>query len=132
MIKVVCAFIFEGQKVLITQRPSHKSEPLCWEFPGGKVEPNESEQAAIVREINEELNLEVIAEERLGSVVSTFNQNTIELIAWRCRLAGGTMILREHSDFRWVHISELRSYSLSKADVSLLREINTSLPNPEK
>ncbi len=128
MTKVVCAFIWEGQKVLIAQRPPHKSEPLSWEFPGGKIEPEESEQEAIVREIKEELALDVLPEERLGSVVSTHSQNTIELSCWKCRLLGGNIELREHKAFRWVEISELLSYRLSRADVSLVAVLNNMLP----
>lgn len=130
MIKVVCAFIFEGEKVLIAQRPSNKSEPLAWEFPGGKVEPEESGQDAIAREIKEELDLEIFAEEKLGSVVYTFGETTIELIGWRCRFVGGAVTLKEHQAFCWVYLSDLLKYNLSKADIVLLEEIKNKLPKP--
>lgn len=117
MLSVVCAVILHEGKVLITQRPAHKSNPLKWEFPGGKVEPGESQQDALVREIKEELSIDIHPVAALGPAVSL---RDISLSAWRCLYAGGSIQLNEHSNCRWVAVASVGKYDLSDADILLL------------
>ena len=80
MLKVTCALIIENRKLLITQNNSTSDHPFQWEFPGGKIKPKEKIKDCIVREIHEELNIEVNILQKLKSVVFDYGVKKIELI----------------------------------------------------
>ncbi len=121
-IPVVCALIEDGAgRVLVAQRPAHKHLPGKWEFPGGKVEPGESPEAAIVREIREELGCDF-------TVTFTLPRNLhqyavlIEMIPFVGRLAPGSPPpeAREHLAIRWLPPAELTSVDLAPADLPVV------------
>lgn len=120
--KVVCALIEAQDKVLITQRSTAMSQPLLWEFPGGKIEPGESEAAALTREIQEELNLLIIPVQRLTPVTHTYSTKVIQLIPYTCTLKSGEIKLAEHQTYSWVTIAELINYSWCPADIPIVEE----------
>lgn len=97
-------------------------EPLLWEFPGGKVEPGETEQACLVREIKEELNLSVTPVKRLTPVDYTAEDKTIELIPYICQYDHGTIQLSEHSAYQWVSPKDLHLYAWCPADKPIVEE----------
>jgi 8-oxo-dGTP diphosphatase len=108
--------------VLLTQRSATMSQPLLWEFPGGKLEPNESETECLIREIKEELNLIVIPHLRLKSVCFTYPDKTIKLIPYICRFESGTINLLEHARYKWVLPDNLLEYNWCPADIPIVRE----------
>lgn len=126
MISVVCALILNDSKVLIAKRPAHKSEGLKWEFPGGKVEDGESEDAALVREIGEELAIDVLPIESVASVV-TNGPEPIKLTAWACQWINGEIQLHEHLAIEWITSEQLKLTDLSQADRLLIPEIESYL-----
>ncbi|MBC5773399.1 (deoxy)nucleoside triphosphate pyrophosphohydrolase [Pontibacter sp. KCTC 32443] len=122
MLQVVCAIIEQDNKVLITQRSSQMAQPLLWEFPGGKIDAGESETGALVREIQEELNLLILPQQRLTPVTHTYGFKTIELIPYTCALQSGEIILAEHMAYSWVSIDALLDYTWCPADIPIVEE----------
>ncbi|MCS7004957.1 MAG: (deoxy)nucleoside triphosphate pyrophosphohydrolase [Cytophagales bacterium] len=127
-IHVVCAVIIdENKKILALQRGPHKPPAYKWEFPGGKIEPNESEINAIRREIREELHLEIQPMKRLKPSVQHTGLKTIRLIPFACRIRGGTLTLTEHSDFKWIEADKLHTLDWAIADLPIVHEIQNML-----
>ncbi|SDE77624.1 8-oxo-dGTP diphosphatase [Mucilaginibacter pineti] len=121
MIKVTCALIVDEQdRVLAAQRSKKMSLPLKWEFPGGKIEPNETAENCLVREIKEELNIEVQISKELPSNIHTYPKMTIELIPFICKHINGDIILREHANFQWLCKNELLALDWADADVPIV------------
>ncbi|HWA08129.1 MAG TPA: (deoxy)nucleoside triphosphate pyrophosphohydrolase [Opitutaceae bacterium] len=120
-IPVVCALIERDGCVLIAQRPAHKHLPLKWEFPGGKVEPGESPEAAVVREIREELGCEIAVARPLPRFTHAYAV-VIEMIPFVCRLASGSPEPRalEHVAIQWISGDKLPEIDLAAADKPLL------------
>lgn len=123
MLIVTCAIIIDRGKILICQRGEGMSLPFKWEFPGGKAEPGESGPAAIVREIREELQLDIEVLERWTPVEHAYPTFRIRLIPFVTRLKGGVLTLEEHLDARWVSADELHRYDWAPADVPIVRQI---------
>jgi 8-oxo-dGTP diphosphatase len=122
MLKVTCALIIENRKILITQNSSISDHPFQWEFPGGKIKPEEKSEDCILREIQEELNVEVDIVQKLKPVFFDYEIKIIELIPFLCRVQPGKIQLKEHVDFKWIDFAELEKTDLSGADAKLLQE----------
>jgi 8-oxo-dGTP diphosphatase len=122
LLKVVCAIIEHEGKVLVTQRGPQMKLPGKWEFPGGKVHAGESESEALLREIKEELALEIEVLERLTPVHATQPEFILQLIPFRCLLTGGALTLAEHQDFRWASAVELSDFDWCPADQPIVQE----------
>jgi 8-oxo-dGTP diphosphatase len=93
------------------------SLPGKWEFPGGKVEPGETPESALAREISEELGLVVDVGEQLGSGTARAGSKSIRLDVYAARIQSGELVLREHAQIRWATASELASFDWAEADV---------------
>lgn len=122
ILKVTCALIEQDDLVLVTQRSESMREPLLWEFPGGKMEPGETEEESLVREIREELNIEVQPLRRLTPVLRHMPGKSVELIPYICILTGGAIRLLEHRAFEWASCEDLRSYTWCPPDVQVVEE----------
>lgn len=129
-IPVVCAIIERGGLVLLTQRPPHKHLGGKWEFPGGKVDGNESPSSAIVREIREELGCEFSPRSELPRSQHEYEKITIEMIPLVGCLADANAdpICHEHDAIVWVQTGELGNYDLAPADYPVLENYLKSLP----
>ncbi len=127
----MCALIEREGRVLIAQRPGHKHLPLKWEFPGGKVEPGESAEAAIVREIREELGCIIVVTRPLPRTTHAYAV-TIEMIPFVCRLAPDSPEPRalEHLDLRWVTPAEFPAFDLAPADLPVVTSYTRPCPSP--
>lgn len=128
MVKVVAALIEKDGKVLIAKRATGNEALIGkWEFPGGKVEANETEEAAIEREIKEEFELEIKANEFLVNNECKYPKRTIDLRLYSCNYLRGNFKLHDHSEYVWVSPNKLLDYDLAPADVPLAEYvINTS------
>jgi 8-oxo-dGTP diphosphatase len=116
---VVCAVIEDGRgHVLIAQRPAHKHLPLKWEFAGGKIEPNETPEAALEREICEELGCNIVVGRALPPFIHDYGDIAIEMYPFVCRLADGSAAPHphEHASVRWIAPADLASVDLAAAD----------------
>lgn len=123
MLNVTCAIILQGGKILATQRSEQMNLPLKWEFPGGKVEIDENEEECILREIKEEINIEIEILGRLMPSVYQYPTFTINLIPFVAKYLDGEINLAEHCDFRWVDKSDLMNLDWAPADISIVQEI---------
>lgn len=121
--EVVAALIWNGDRFMICQRPAHKARGLLWEFVGGKVEPGETKQAALVRECREELDVTVSVGEPYMDVVHDYPDLLVHLTLFSARIAEGTPRLLEHNDLRWITPAEIPEYDFCPADVEILDKI---------
>ncbi len=132
MIEVSCAIIRnDDEQILVVQRGLETDHPLKWEFPGGKVDPGESYEDCIVREIDEELSLDVIIIGSLDSVEHDYGHKQVRLIPFICDTLMDLPVLAEHVDFKWVDAGELGDIDFSEADIPVARAY-ASIHNPEK
>jgi len=123
--QVVAAVIIQDDKVLICQRGEDHPMPLKWEFPGGKVEPEEELRAALKRELDEELGITATIGTRITVIRHTYaNGNGVELHFYRVDEFEGELENRIFNDVRWVGRAELTSYDFLEADVAFIREIS--------
>ena len=120
---VVAALIEQEGRVLVAQRRADQSQPLVWEFPGGKVEPGESPSQALVREIQEELACSI----EVGAVVEVvfFAYDAFDLImpVYRATIRAGVPVARQVATVAWVARAELASLAFTPADVPLARRL---------
>ena len=118
-VSVVCAVIEQTDgRVLLAQRPAHKHLGLKWEFPGGKVEPDETPEAALVREIKEELGCDVVLTSPLPRFTHDYGVVVIAMIPYLAQLAPASPgpLPHEHVALAWVKHEELPTYDLAPAD----------------
>lgn len=123
MIDVVCAIIANNEgRILVTQRSSQMNHPLKWEFPGGKVESNETPEQSVIREIREELSVEIEIEKFLGFNLHSYPHMDIRLVGFVCTIKEGKIKLKEHAARKWVAISELIDLDWVVADIAVLNK----------
>lgn len=123
MTEVVAALIWEKGKFMACQRPAHKARGLLWEFVGGKVEPGETRQEALVRECREELDVTVSVGPVFMKVVHEYPDITIRLTLFYASVAEGTPKLLEHNAIAWVAPEEIKNYEFCPADTEILTKI---------
>lgn len=119
-LKVTCAIIENYGKILCAQRSETMKLPLKWEFPGGKVEGDESLEACLKREIKEELGVEIELIERLPSNFHIYSNIKLELIPFRCSLQTFEIDLFEHAQIHWLSIHKLQDLDWAEADVPIV------------
>ena len=122
IIDVVCGIMKEDEGYLIARRGKGVHENV-WEFPGGKVEPGESREAAIIRELKEELDIEVEVEGYVTSVVDKREDCELHVHAYRCHRISGDITLHVHHELRYVKGSELASYGFEECDKQIIQLI---------
>jgi 8-oxo-dGTP diphosphatase len=129
LIRVVAAVITDNEgRVLACRRAPHKSLAGMWEFPGGKVEPGESDEEALVREIYEELSVDIRVGELAGTSIEKAGELAIELVAYFVKLVAGTVVSSsDHDQLQWVSLDALDSVDWAPADIPLLANIATAL-----
>jgi 8-oxo-dGTP diphosphatase len=121
VIEVTCALIVDDQnRLFAAQRSSKMSLPLKWEFPGGKVESGESFESCLLREIKEELNVEIEIITSLHFNIHTYPSITIKLVPFVCKIIGGQIILKEHIKYEWSNTTNLLDLDWAEADVPIL------------
>ena len=120
MTDVVAALIWEGRRFLICQRPAHKARGLLWEFVGGKMEPGESLEEALVRECREELDITVAVGDIFTQVIHEYPDILIRLTLFHCTIADGEPKLLEHHDLKWILPEEIPNFDFCPADKDIL------------
>ncbi|MFA7615117.1 MAG: (deoxy)nucleoside triphosphate pyrophosphohydrolase [Weeksellaceae bacterium] len=122
MIDVSCAIILNQNKVLIAQRNKNGKLPLKWEFPGGKVEKFETIKKSLIREIKEELNIEIEIIERLSPVEHHYSDFSIRLHPFLCNFKSGNLMVKEHEEIQWAEKSDLLNFDWAEADLPIVNE----------
>ncbi|WP_020072332.1 (deoxy)nucleoside triphosphate pyrophosphohydrolase [Faecalispora sporosphaeroides] len=123
MTEVVAALIWDGNRFMICQRPAGKARPLLWEFVGGKVEPGETKEQALIRECQEELGITVRPGGVFCEVTHDYLDLTVHLTLLHAVISSGTPQKLEHNDIRWITPEEIPQYEFCPADVELLEKI---------
>ena len=130
-LRVVCAVILNDKKnFLACQRGDSHAMAGKWEFPGGKIEANESPRSALIREIREELQIDVSPMKKLTTVMHDYPTFTIELIPFICSTPIPCIPhLTEHKAFRWITIQESSTLDWADADIPILGDVEDFLKN---
>lgn len=123
MTQVVAALIWDGDQFLCCQRPAHKARGLLWEFPGGKVEPGETREQALIRECREELDIEVTPGAVFLEVDHVYPDLTIHLTLFHASIARGEPRLLEHRALRWITAAEIPALEFCPADRVILEKL---------
>ena len=123
MTDVVAALIWDRGKFMICQRPAHKARGLLWEFVGGKTEPGESMEEALIRECREELDITVDVGSVFTQVIHEYPDILIRLTLFNCAIAEGTPRLLEHEDLKWILPSQIPEFEFCPADKDILQLI---------
>ena len=123
MTEVVAALIWDENRFLACQRPAHKARGLLWEFVGGKVEPGETREQALIRECQEELAVTVAVQDVFMEVNHVYPDLTVHLTLFNASIAEGIPKKLEHNDLRWITVEEIDQYEFCPADEEILRRL---------
>ena len=123
MVEVVAALIWNGDRFMICQRPAHKARGLLWEFVGGKIEPGETKEQALIRECWEELAVTLSVGDVFMDVVHEYPDLTVHLTLFNATIAEGEPQKLEHNDIHWITPSEIPNYDFCPADEEILAKI---------
>ena len=121
--EVVAALIWNSDYFMICQRPAHKDRGLLWEFVGGKVEPGETKEQALIRECQEELAITLSVGDVFTEVVHEYPDITIRLTLFNATIAEGIPQKLEHNDIRWITVDEIDQYNFCPADTEILLQL---------
>lgn len=123
MTEVVAALIWDGNQFMACQRPAHKARGLLWEFVGGKVEPGETKEQALIRECREELAVTVAVGEVFMDVMHEYPDLTVHLTLFDAAITEGIPQKLEHNDIRWITVDEIDQYEFCPADEVILERL---------
>ena len=126
IVKVVAAIIIDNNKVFATQRGYGEFKD-GWEFPGGKIEPGETPQEALVREIEEELDTKIKVNEKVDTVEYDYPTFHLSMDCFICNVLEGDLVLKEHKAAKWLNKEELYSVEWLPADKGLIEKIKNYL-----
>ena len=127
-IKVVAGLIFQNNKLLICQRPKFKDHPLKWEFPGGKIKKNETSEDALIREINEELSINIFNYNELISYSFNYSDlgKAVFINFYLIKNFTGKILNNFHNQLKWIEIKEIREYDFLEGDLKIIDYINSN------
>jgi 8-oxo-dGTP diphosphatase len=125
MKEVTAAIIINDNKFLICQRSKTDKLSGKWEFPGGKIEPGETPEECLKREIKEELNIEIEVHEKFGETIYEYPAGAIKLMAFYADWNGGEIELNVHDSFEWVSKERIREFDFAPADVPFVNKYKT-------
>ena len=127
-IKVVAGLILQNNKLLICQRPNFKDHPLKWEFPGGKIKNDETNEEALIREINEELSINIINYEEL--ICYNFNYKDLNkkvfIYFYLVNNFSGKVLNNFHKELKWIEIKDIREYDFLEGDLKIIEHISSN------
>ena len=126
MTEVVAALIWDQGKFMICQRPAHKARGLLWEFVGGKVEPSETKEQALIRECQEELAITLDVGEIFMDVIHKYPDLTVHLTLFNASIQTGIPQKLEHHDIQWIAVNEIDQYAFCPADEEILTRLKLS------
>ncbi|MBP2642892.1 MAG: mutator MutT protein [Firmicutes bacterium] len=116
MLTVTAAIIMQNNKVFIAQKNPHDKRANQWEFPGGKIDPGETPEECLKREIQEEFSIDIEVGKLFDKNLYTYSGGQILVLAYFCSWLNGTILLTEHAAYRWVYPRELPEYDFVSSD----------------
>lgn len=122
-IRVVAALVEHDGRYLITQRREGAVLPSLWDFPGGRVEEDESDEAALVREVDERLGVRVAVGQLISFVNHPYDKYAVDLYLYECRLLGSQLHCRAVQSYAWVTSKEMESYSFTPVDEASMSKL---------
>ena len=123
MVEVVAALIWDNDKFMICQRPANKARALLWEFVGGKVEPGETKEQALVRECQEELDITLSVSDVFMDVIHEYPDITVHLTLFNASIREGVPKNLEHNDIKWITAKEISNFTFCPADEEILLKL---------
>ena len=123
MTEVVAALIWREERFLACQRPAHKARGLLWEFVGGKVEPGETREQALIRECREELDITVVPRDIFMEVTHEYPDLTVHLTLFNADLPQGEPKALEHNALRWITVDQIDELAFCPADEEILERL---------
>ncbi len=124
-LQVCAAVLLQQGKILITQRPAEKQLGGYWEFPGGKIEADETPQQALLRELKEELDIAVNVGAQLTEVIHHYEWGTVQIKVYLCRWRNGTIRHLDVADHCWVTPEQLSGFNMLPADMPILQQLQS-------
>lgn len=122
-IRVVAALVERGGRYLITQRRENAVLPLLWDFPGGRVEPGETDEAALAREVAERLGATVEVGQLISFVAHPYEKYAVDLYLYECKLLSNDLHCRAVKDYAWVTSKEMESYPFTPVDEASMSKL---------
>ena len=122
-IHVVGAVITEGGKILCAQRGATKTLAYKWEFPGGKIEQGETPEAALIRELQEEMECEISVGEKIDYTVYEYDFGIVHLTTYYCKVTAGELKNIEHEAIKWMSPQDLNTLDWAPADIPAISKI---------
>ena len=129
-IKVLCGLIFNSQNQLLITRRGSGDFKGKWEFPGGKLEENETEEQCLKREIFEELNIDINVDYFLMNNSHSYPTFTVELISYVSTIRNGDIELFDHDKYEWVEINRLKEFDFLDGDLPIIEKIISNKIKP--
>lgn len=124
MVEVTAAIIRDNEKILICQRPKGKNCELLWEFPGGKIEPDETGEQCIVREIQEELGVTIHVTKKFTDVIYEYPDRAVHLHFYLAEIESGNLVCKEHNSLAWISKEDIPNFQFCPADAKMLSSIS--------
>jgi len=123
IVKVTAAILAKDNKIIIAKRGPDDKLADKWEFPGGKIETNETPEQCLKREMKEEFDIDVSVGEYLGSSVYKYDHIFIELLAYRTYWEEGEIDLKDHDEFKWISLEQLAEFDFAPADLVFVEKL---------
>ena len=128
MVEVVAALIWDKDKFMICQRPARKARGLLWEFVGGKVEPGETKEQALIRECQEELAITLSVGDVFMDVMHEYPDINVHLTLFNATIVEGVPQKLEHNDIQWITPTEIPDYAFCPADEEIIALLMKNYP----
>jgi len=123
LIRVTAAILMNNDRVLIAQRRDTDKLAGKWEFPGGKIENNETPEQCLTREMKEEFDIDVVIGEFFGESKYRYEKRTIQLLAYHTTWKGGDFSLNAHAAIRWVSLNQMQEFEFAPADKPFVEKL---------
>lgn len=130
IVRVTAAILEKDGRIIIAQRKNSDHLSGLWEFPGGKIEPGETPEACLARELKEEFDIDVAIGEFLGSNVHEYDHISIELMAYQASWVAGAITMNDHKAYRWITVDQLTEFDFTPADVPFVDMLLINKPSP--
>lgn len=123
MINVVAGILKKDNKILIARKKEGKALAGYWEFPGGKIEADETPEESLIRELMEEMEIKISVNKYIGESIYDYGNIVISLKGYLAEILEGEIVLSDHDKYAWVTVDKINSYKLAPADIPLVEDL---------